>query len=161
MLASGIVLGIAAGWFAGGRLGRLASVQVAWWPLLALAIALRLVAPSVGESLTAWVASFAVITVVAVRNRGLPGMWLIAIGAAMNLIVVLVNAAMPVDAVAAASVGVEIPADGLHRELRDSDDLSLLTDRIPVPLIGRVYSAGDVLLAAGGFWLPFAWMRRR
>lgn len=161
MLASGIALGIAAGWLFGGRLGRLADVRIAWWPLLAVAVALRLAAPSVGESLIIWSLSFAVIALVALLNRGLPGMWLIALGASMNLLVVLLNAAMPVDTSAARTAGVEIPVGGLHRELRATDVLSALADRIPVPFISRVYSVGDVLLAVGGFWLPFTWMRRR
>ena len=161
MLASGIALGVAAGWAFGGRLARLADVPIRWWPVLAIAVGLRLLAPSAGEPLIAWVTSFAAITVVALVNRRLPGMWLIASGAAMNLAVVLANSAMPVDAPLAASIGVAIPLDGLHRELRDSDSLSLLADRIPLPVIGRVYSIGDALLATGGFWLPFRWMRKR
>jgi hypothetical protein len=159
MLASGIVLGIAAGWLSGGKLGRLADLEVRWWPLLVLAIGLRVIAPSIGESLVVWILSFGAIGLVAAVNRDIPGMWLIVAGAIMNLIVVLANSAMPVDARVAASVGVAIPADGLHRELQDGDLLPFLTDVIPVPVVSRVYSVGDAMLAVGGFWLPFHRMR--
>ena len=159
MLASGIVLGIAAGWLSGGKLGRLADLEVRWWPLLVLAIGLRVIAPSIGESLVVWILSFGAIGLVAAVNRDIPGMWLIVAGAIMNLIVVLANSAMPVDARVAASVGVAIPADGLHRELQDGDLLPFLTDVIPVPVVSRVYSVGDAMLAVGGFWLPFQRMR--
>lgn len=161
MLASGIALGIAAGWLLGGRVGRLADVRIAWWPLLLIAMTLRLVAPSLGDSLPLWIIAFTIIAAVALVNRRIPGMWAIALGSLMNLFVVAINGAMPVDETAARSVGVDIPADGLHRALRDGDILTGLADRIPVPLIGRIYSAGDLVLAVGGFWMPFAWMRRR
>lgn len=161
MLASGVVLGVAAGWLSGGRLGRLAEIRIQWWPILAIAVALRLIAPAMGESLPVYMLGFAAITLVAALNRSIPGMWLIAIGAVLNLAVVLANGAMPVDRAGAVSAGVEIPVDGLHRELRDGDALSLFADRIPVPPIARVYSMGDLVLALGGFWVPFARMRRR
>jgi hypothetical protein len=160
MLASAVVLGVAAGWFSGGKLGRLGRIQIHWWPLLVVAMALRLVAAAVGESLIAWLVAFAAIITVAWVNRGVQGMALIALGALLNLVVVVANGAMPVDLIAAFTAGVEIPADGLHRAMRESDSLTVLADRIPVPPIGRLYSAGDVLLAIGGFWVPFAWMRK-
>lgn len=161
MLASGVVAGVVAGWLLGGRVGRLGEIQLSWWPVLGFAIVLRLIAPVVGESLVVWLLSFAAIGVVAVANRSVPGMWLIALGCLLNLAVVIANSAMPVDTAATALAEVELPVDGLHREMRNSDVLTLLADRIPIPPVHRVYSAGDVLLAAGGFWIPFASMRRR
>jgi uncharacterized protein DUF5317 len=161
MLTSGVVLGVAAGWALGGRIGRLADLRVSWWPLLAVAIAIRIFAPAFGDSLVAWIVGFVIIVAVALVDRSLPGMSVIAAGAALNLLVVLANGAMPVDAAAAVLAGTTIPSDGLHRELREGDALALLADRIPVAPINRVYSAGDLVLAAGGFWVPFAAMRRR
>lgn len=161
MLASGVVAGVLGGWLLGGRLTRLTSFELAWWPVLTLAIVLRLAAPFIGESLLVWIASFAAIGVVALVNRRVPGMSLIALGCLLNLAVVAANSAMPVDAGATDFAEVEMPIDGLHRYMRPDDVLTLFADRIPVPPIHRVYSPGDIILALGGFWVPFAWMRRR
>ena len=161
MLASAVVLGVAAGRAFGGHLARLGDLRLRWWPLLAVAVALRAAAPALGEPLAAWVVAFGLIVAVALANRRLPGMWPIGVGALLNVIVVLANGAMPVDPAAAVSAGAEIRADGLHRAMRDGDALTALADLIPAPVIANVYSAGDVLLALGGFWVPFSWMRRR
>ncbi|MBI2774255.1 MAG: DUF5317 family protein [Chloroflexi bacterium] len=161
MLISGVVLGVVAGWATGGRIARLGDLRISWWPLLAVAIAIRIVAPMFGDSLIAWVIGFALIIIVALVDRHLPGMAAIASGAALNLLVVLANGAMAVDPAAAATVGATIHSDGLHRALREGDVLTFLADRIPVAPIAGVYSVGDVFLALGGFWVPFAAMRRR
>lgn len=162
MLASGVALGVAAGWLSGGRIARLGVLRLAWWPLLALAIALRLTAPLTGDlAATAYIVAFGAIVVVALANRPLPGIPAIAAGAAVNLVVVAANGGMPVDAAALTAAGASMPSDRLHVELSTSTRLSFLADVVPLALFRSVYSVGDVLLAAGGFWLPFAWMRRR
>ncbi|MEK7860856.1 MAG: DUF5317 family protein, partial [Chloroflexota bacterium] len=77
-----------------------------------------------------------------------------------NLVGVAANGGMPVDAAAMAAVGVSMPSDRLHIPLDASTRLAALADFIPVPVVRGVYSPGDVLLAVGGFWLPFTWLRR-
>jgi hypothetical protein len=67
---------------------------------------------------------------------------------------------MPVDPAALASAGGSITQDGLHIQLDQGTRLAFFADVIPLPWIGRVYSPGDLLLAAGGFVLPFAASRR-
>jgi hypothetical protein len=161
MLASGIAVGFLAGWLAGGRPSRLADLQISWWPILLVALALRFAAPSLGESFALWLVSFAAIAAIALINYRIPGMWLIAAGASLNLLIVLLDQGMPVDVAAANVARAEIAPDGLHRALRDTDALALFADRIPVPGLARVYSVGDLLLAVGGFWVPFARMRGR
>lgn len=163
MLASGVALGVAAGWIAGGRqLARLGDLRIRWWPLLAAAVALRLAAPLAGDlAAVAYVVGFAGVVAVAVADRRLPGMTLIAAGAALNCIVVAANGGMPVDQAAMAAAGTMMPADRLHLQMTDASRLAVLADRIPLAPFRNVYSIGDVLLALGGFWLPFAWMRRR
>ena len=160
MLASAVVFGVLAGWLTGGHPRRLADLEIAWWPALVVALALRFAAPAIGDSLAIWSVSFLVIAAVAVLNRAIPGMWLIAAGAALNLFIVALNQGMPVDPGAVAIAHAKIPSDGLHRELREGDVLAIFADRIPVPIVAGVYSVGDVLLAAGGSWVPFARMRR-
>ncbi|HVR44035.1 MAG TPA: DUF5317 family protein [Thermoanaerobaculia bacterium] len=163
MLASAILAGVSAGWLTGGRdLRRLGDVRIRLWSLLALAVALRVLAPLFGElSAIAYVAAFASIAVVALVDRRLPGMSLIAAGATLNCIVVAANGGMPVDPAALAAAGVTMPNDRLHIELLPATRFPQLADVLPLALFRSVYSVGDVLLAAGGFWLPFVWLRRR
>lgn len=163
MLASAIVLGVAAGWASGGRrFSRLGDLRIRWWPLLVGAVALRAAAPIFGDlSAAAYVLAFAGITAVALADRRLPGMSAIAAGATLNIVVVAANGAMPVDPAAVAAVGAQMHEDALHERLDGATRLPQLADVIPAPLFRSVYSIGDVLLALGGFWLPFAWLRRR
>ncbi len=162
MLASAVALGVAAGWLAGGRhLGRLAELRIRWWPLLAAAVALRALAPLFGDlSSLAYVAAFGGIAAVGLADRHLPGMSIIAAGATLNAIVVAANGGMPVDLAAVAAAGATMHVDSLHHELTAGARLPQLADVIPMAIFRNVYSVGDVLLALGGFWLPFAWMRR-
>jgi hypothetical protein len=88
-------------------------------------------------------------------------MWLIAAGALLNLVVVLVNGGMPVDPAAAALAGTALRGDDpLHHALDAATRLPFLADVIPLPPLRNVYSAGDVAIAAGGFWLPFRSLSR-
>lgn len=161
MLASAVGLGLAAGLATGGRLSRLAELQVAWWPILAAGVLLRLSAGYAGDAARAlYLAGFVAIVIVAVANRRLPGALLIAAGAALNLMVVVVNGAMPVSADAIAAVGGSFPTDPLHTTLVADSRLPLLSDIIPFPVVRTAYSAGDVLIALGGARLTF-WALRR
>lgn len=163
MLASAIALGVIVGWLGGGRrFDRLAELRISWWPLLALAAALRAVAPLLGDlSVAAYVVAFGGIAAVALADRRIPGMSLIAAGATLNAIVVAANLGMPVDPAALTAAGTTMPGDRLHIELGPGTVLPQLADVIPVAPFRGVYSVGDVLLAFGGFWVPVAWMRRR
>lgn len=160
MLISGIALGVVAGLASGGRIQRLALLRIRWWQVLALAALVRVGAPLIGDlAAVAYVLAFVTIAAVAVANTHLPGMWLLTAGAASNCLVVAVNGGMPVDLGALAAAGAGLPGDRLHIELTDGTALAVLADRIPVSPFRGVYSIGDVLLAAAGFWMPFRSMR--
>ncbi len=162
MLASGPVLGVIAGWALGGRISSLGGLRVRWWPLLALAVTLRLIASTTGERASiVYVAAFAGIAAVALANWRVAGMLPIAVGSTLNLAVVAANGGMPVDHAALATAGANMPSDRLHMPLTEASALAVLADRIPVALFRAVYSLGDVLIAAGGFLVPFVTMRRR
>lgn len=157
MLASGFVIGLAAGLLAGGRVSRLAELSIRWWPVLAAGVGIRMVAALAGELPSPlYLLAFACIAFVAWANRAIPGMLWILIGALGNALVVAVNGGMPVGVEAVTLVGAEIPNDGLHRPLGGGDALPFLADVIPVPIIAGVYSVGDVALAWGALWLVFA-----
>jgi hypothetical protein len=161
MLASAVAVGLIAGFARGGSLGRLAGIRVAWWPVLAAAVLVRLAAGLAGDLAgLAYVAAFAGIVAVALANRALPGALLIAVGAALNLVVVAANGAMPISADALALVDGPLPRDPLHVPLTDASRLALLADVIPFPVVRTAYSAGDVLLAVGGARLAYTSVRR-
>ena len=99
--------------------------------------------------------------VAAAANYKLIGALFVAFGGSLNLAVVLLNRGMPVDVAALAVAGVQMPRDALHVVLDASMRLAPLADVIPVPLVRSVYSVGDVLIAVGGFLVPFAILARK
>ena len=160
MLISAVAAGLLLGVLFGGHLRNMASLAIRWPWLLGLAIVLRLAAPLAPlVPLPFYLASFSAILVVVLVNRGIPGMPLIGIGALSNLAVVALNGGMPVDLGAVAVAGASAPHDPLHLTLDAGSRLGFLADVIPVALVRNVYSAGDILVAAGGFWLPFVKLR--
>lgn len=162
MLVSAVVAGVGAGIILGGDLRRLGTLTLRWWPLLAAAILVRLAAPLVPFApLPLYLGSFAAILVVVAGNLRLPGVPLIGVGAALNLAVVSLNGGMPVDLAAVAAAGSSAPHDPLHFALTTDTRLPALADVIPIGIVRSVYSLGDVAIAAGGFWLPFARLRGR
>jgi uncharacterized protein DUF5317 len=160
MLASALGLGIVGGLAFGGRVSHLRTFHLAWLPLLAIAVAIRLLAPLAGGSaVVAYVVAFAAIAAVAVRNRAIAGTPLIATGAALNLVVVALNGGMPVSVEAAQVAGAVMPTDPLHLTSTAGAALGLLGDIIPLAPLHAVYSIGDVLIALGGAALAFRSVR--
>jgi len=156
MLVSGVIAGVAAGVAFGGDWRRLAAFSLRLWPLLAIAAGLRIL------GLLIPVAPFAVyfgglagVAIVALANWRIPGAALIAVGTALNVLVVLANSGMPYDVAATLGVGAAIPGDALHVPLGPETQLRFLADIIPVAVVRGVYSVGDVLIAVGGFLIPF------
>lgn len=90
-------------------------------------------------------------------NRTLPGMLLAAIGLVMNVLVISANGAMPVSERAAEAAGMgSIGEVGLkHEPLTDDSLLPFLADIIPVPVIAKIVSLGDLFLGAGIAWLVY------
>jgi hypothetical protein len=91
-------------------------------------------------------------------NRRLPGVAWVAIGLGLNAIVIGVNGAMPVSATAARMAGTEFLTDTRHVEhglhLRNeamsaNTRLRFMSDVIPVPVLEKVLSGGDLRIAGG------------
>lgn len=156
-----------AGRLRGGTLTGLSHLHLPGWPLVFLALAAQAFGAFAGALglgsarayyVTGMILSALLVTVFVARNRGVPGMPLVALGFLMNALVVTANGAMPVSADAAARAGLPVAAvyagvDAKHEPLDDRTRLRPLADVIPVPVpTGRgsnVLSAGDVVLAAG------------
>jgi hypothetical protein len=166
-----IPLGIVAGYLAGGRLDRLSTVRFRWAPLALLGLAVQValfsdpLATMVGDAgPPIYVASTAAVLVAVLRNLDITGLPVVAIGAASNLIAIVVNGGyMPADPDALASIGGIDP--GYSNSSVTADPvLWPLTDIFAIPAwvpFANVFSIGDVLLGIGVALTIAAGMRRR
>lgn len=162
MLASSIALGGLTGLILGGSWRNLRDVEIRWGPLALLALGARVVAVLVG--LPVWVHIFAIVltAAVAARNWRIAGALLVAGGSALNACVITLNGAMPFDVAAAASVRAQpLLSDSLHQPVGPGTWLPWLADVVPIGLFRNVYSVGDFIIAAGGFWISLSVLRRR
>ena len=160
------VLAVLAALSRGGSLEALSTTKMRWAWLLIVGLivqsGLALWAPSWIEGSVALLVlvlgNLAIVLFIA-GNRKLPGMLLADIGVALNLLVIVLNGAMPVSASAARVAGIKgaARAAGISHELMgDETVLPWLADVIPVPYAGEVWSAGDILLATGIARLVYA-----
>ena len=154
-----IPIGIGVGYLLGGRLERLAMLRLRWAPLALVGLAVQIaifsdpLGPLVGDAAPAiYVASTAAVLAAVLRNLDIPGIVVIAIGAACNLAAIVANGGyMPADPAALASVGG--PGTGTTNSivlaepaLRPLTDLFALPDWMP---FANVFSIGDVLIGIG------------
>jgi hypothetical protein len=166
-----VVIGIVAGYALGGRLGRLESLRIRWpWlAFAALAVQVVLFLPRVGDALGAaaplvYVVSSLAVLVVILANVRIPGVALIAAGAACNLAAILANGgSMPASPEALASLGWTDGAGYSNSVVRPDVALAPLTDVFALPAwlpFANVFSLGDVLIAVGLAVAIAAAMRR-
>ncbi len=97
--------------------------------------------------------STAAVLVAVVRNLAVPGMALVALGAASNLVAIVANGGlMPTTAAALAAAGMD-PDDGFSNSAVLADPaLAPLTDIFALPAwlpFANVFSIGDVVLGLG------------
>ena len=167
-----LVAGIAIGALLGGRLERLESLRLRWiWLALAgLVVQLVLFSPlmpgalaqSAGPAL--YVASTVAALAFVARNLRVPGLAIVALGAASNLAVIVANGGtMPASRAALEAVGrAGIGGYANSRELA-SPLLAPLGDVFALPAwlpLANVFSIGDVLIGIGIAILVAAAMRR-
>jgi hypothetical protein len=85
----------------------------------------------------------------------------IVLGAAMNALVIGLNGRMPYDPAAAVRLGVPADVQGPKNVPADTGTrLAALGDIIPVPVLDKIASPGDVLIAGGTCALVVLAMRR-
>ena len=161
MLLSGVVAGLAFGIAFGRDWRRLERLQILWLPVLVLAQVARAIAPVALYALGLDALGIALTTAFAAANRRLPGAPLVALGSLLNLIVIVMNGAMPVDVELLGAAGGRLREDAIHEPLTDGSVLPILADIIIVPFVRAAYSIGDVFIAIGGFLLPFVTLTRR
>ena len=154
-----IPIGIVVGYLVGGRLERLGRLRFRWAPvaLLGLAVQIVLFSAPFTEDIGAagppiYVASTVAVLIAVLRNVAIPGVALIAIGAASNLAAIVANGGfMPADPGALASTG-GIAAGYSNSSIVADPALGPLTDIFALPAwvpFSNVFSVGDVLIGVG------------
>jgi hypothetical protein len=156
-----LVVAVLASYLRGGRLHRIAHAEIRAGWLLFVGVAIQFgvdlaagrgLLPDAGVAGWSLLLSSQVLVVAfLLLNRQLPGVWLIAVGLALNAVVIAMNRAMPVDPAAIAAIGLEGAAvpPGKHTLLTAETRLPWLADIIPVRWLRSIVSVGDLVLAVG------------
>jgi hypothetical protein len=179
LLLAVVVLSVCLGYLFGGRLHRLEALRPRWWGLVLLGLGIQFVPLPDGVAGTDLVIrtavlalSYSLLLTFGLVNVRMPGMFLVVIGLACNMTVIVVNGGMPASAQTLIDSGQEdvlaylrdqeVTDQGAdkHHLLNDDDQLTFLADVIAVPQpIGQAVSVGDILVYAGLTWLIVATMR--
>ena len=144
----------------GGHLSTLAQVRLRLVPTILGALCIQVVIISVlpegspGLHRVAHVSSYVLTGTFLVANRRVRGMWIIALGAALNLVAILANdGVMPASRIALRTAGIATNSQGFansstvaHPHLLQLGDIFAVPD--PWPL-HNVFSIGDVCIAIG------------
>jgi hypothetical protein len=162
ILVAVVVLAALAVPLAGGRLGALVDLRLrrVWAVFAALALqvaALDLPGLPEGARAALVVASYLVGAVFLAANRRVPGMPLVALGGALNLVAICANGGvMPASPSALAGAGLPLDEPGFQNSAAVADPrLAFLGDVFHVPAswpLSNVFSVGDVLIALGVAW---------
>jgi uncharacterized protein DUF5317 len=150
-----IVLGVVFGRVTGGKIGNLATVRFRWpWLILAAVIVRETVVLTplgrIDAARYAYVLALAAIVAWSIWQLDrLRGIWVIAAGAALNLLVIAANdARMPVAPELAAAL-VRRGNLGEYTVMGGGTHLNLLGDWISLYPSPEAYSPGDVLIGVG------------
>ncbi len=177
VLAVAVIGAVAIGLLRGGSLKALGNLPLRWGWVALVAFGLQIYLIYFPEPASQGLASprvfilissYCLLLAVLWKNRSLPGIWLVGLGLLANFSVMLLNGGyMPITAEALAQVGHTrnlLGSEPGSRVLATKDillprevtrlwwlsDIFVLAPPFPIP---TVYSLGDVLVAAGVFWL--------
>jgi hypothetical protein len=162
VLAWPLLAGLVIAPLLGGRWSRLADLRIRWPGVFYVAIVLQLVAFPFSTlpwrtpdraAVVLWLVSYGLFVIGIGCNLRLPGVQLVAVGMVSNLAAILANGGhMPALPAALRAAGLHFQQSRNSTAL-SSPHLSWLVDRWATPHwvpLGNVFSAGDVLIAAGG-----------
>jgi len=166
-----VVVGLAIGLAAGGRIGSIGDIRFRWAPLVLLGFGAQVllfsdaVAERVGDlGPVLYVASTLLVVVAVVRNYVVPGMPLVALGAACNLAAIVANGGfMPASPAAMAALGKAAPTIYSNSAVVAQPALAPLTDIFALPTwlpFHNIFSLGDAILAVGVAMVIAIAMRR-
>jgi hypothetical protein len=163
-LILGALVGAAAGLGAGGSLRRLGTIRLRWPLVVIAALAVReagVLTPLSRSPLAAPIYTTAIVALLAWivwHARLLPGMWLLAAGVGLNLVVVIANGGhMPVDPAFLNRGPAALAANhtlGQYAVAGPDTRLAWLGDRLAAPaplnaILPSAYSIGDVVAGLG------------
>ena len=155
-----VIAGLVIGVLSGGSAGRLGDLRFAWAPLVVVGLMgqVLLFSTPLGDALgpaapVLYVASNVAVLVAVWRNLAIPGLPLVLIGGASNLIAICANGGyMPVSPEAVVAMG-RLPKEGYsNSRLLDAVVLGPLTDIFAMPTwipLANVFSVGDALIGVG------------
>jgi hypothetical protein len=166
-----VVIGLVVGFLVGGRPAGLGEIQLRWsWVILGgLLVQVVLFSEAMSERIGAlgppiYIGSTALVIAAIIANRAIPGMRLVALGAASNLTAIVANGGyMPASAGAAAALGRHDPTGYSNSALIPDPVLGPLTDIFALPAwlpFANVFSIGDVLIGVGLVVVIAAGIRR-
>ena len=148
---------------AGGKLRRYGDVRIRYGWVVALALVAQIVAIEVlpgaarlGLS-AVHVATYLAAGAFVWFNRSIPGLWLVALGAASNGVTIALNGGtLPASASALKSAGIELDSsEFLNSGVLADPRLPWLGDVFAIPAgwpLANVFSIGDVLILCGVAW---------
>ena len=152
--------GLIGGLATGGSPARLGQLRLRWAPLIALGMAVQVLLfwSPIGSALGPAAAFGYVLSNVAVlaavaANLAIPGLRLLLVGGAFNLLAIVANGGyMPASPAALAAAGI-LPEPGYSNSVAsETAVLGPLTDLFAMPSwvpMANVFSAGDVLIGVG------------
>jgi hypothetical protein len=167
-----VLTGILVGVLTGGSAARLGDLHFAWAPLVVVGMAgqVLLFSTPLGDALgpvapILYVASNLAVLATVWRNIAIPGLPLVLIGGASNLIAMVANGGfMPVSVDALRAMG-RVPREGYsNSRLVDGVVLGPLTDLFAMPAwvpVANVFSIGDVFIGVGAAMAIVAAMHGR
>jgi hypothetical protein len=166
-----VVIGLAVGLLGGGKLAAIADIRFRWAPLVMIGFLGQVllfsdaVAARVGDlGPVLYVASTLLVVVAVVRNLAIPGLPLVALGAASNLVAIVANGGfMPASPAALAALGKDVPTIYSNSAVVAQPALFPLTDVFALPMwlpFHNIFSVGDVILAVGVALVIATAMRR-
>lgn len=155
-----VCAGLLTGRLLGGRIANLGTLRIRWAPAAVFGLVVQLLlfsepgATLAGPAAPAlYVASSALVFLVVIRNLAIPGLPLVALGAASNLAAIIANGGyMPADPGAVASLGRSDGGGYSNSVVLPDPALQPLTDIFALPAwlpLANVFSIGDVAIAVG------------
>ena len=84
LIVGTLIIAIAVGYLAGGRLSNLANLQIRWAPLALIGFVMQLINPPGHWPLAMLIGSFVLLSIFAFVNRHVVGFWLILVGVAIS-----------------------------------------------------------------------------
>jgi hypothetical protein len=166
-----LLMGVLIGLLTGGSPAALGRLHLRWAGLAVGGLATQVLVFSTpfgdvigGLAPIVYIASTLASLLFVLANVRLPGLVLVAAGAASNLLAIVANGGyMPATAAALAAVGHQIGAGYSNSTTAATVALAPLTDIFALPRqlpMANVFSFGDVLIGAGVFVLVLVAMRR-